>query len=68
MKKIKSKQMQVQNGSIEISLYMHEENEISYSVEVDGVEWLKTNNQTHAIVLHEMMSKHLTEYMNYEVI
>ena len=38
----------------------------SYRVEIDGVEWLTVSNQMHAIVLFEMMRKHISEYMHYE--
>lgn len=35
-------------------------------ISVDGVEWLRTANMTHAAVLFNMMAEHLTEYMHYE--
>ncbi len=36
-------------------------------ISVDGVEWLRTANMTHAAVLFNMMAEHLTEYMTYAV-
>lgn len=43
-----------------------EREELIYAIDVDGVEWLTTDNQMHAVVLFTMMFEHLTEYMHYE--
>ena len=37
-----------------------------YTVSVDGVEWVKTSNMVHSVVMFEMMKDHITEYMHYE--
>lgn len=39
-----------------------------YLIEIDGVKWVDTRNQTHAIVLYKMMKDHITEYMHYKKI
>lgn len=43
-----------------------EDGEEFYVIDVDGVEWLQTDNQSHAVVMFTMMLEHLTEYMHYE--
>jgi len=40
----------------------------NFVISIDGVEWIKTTNQTHAVVLFEMMKDNITEYMNYKAI
>ena len=35
-------------------------------ITIDGVEWVRTNNITHAAVLFNMMREHITEYMTYK--
>ena len=37
-----------------------------YTIDIDGVTWVETDNQTHGIVLFEMMKDHITEYMHYK--
>ena len=37
-------------------------------ITIDGVEWVRTNNITHAAVLFNMMREHITEYMTYKKI
>lgn len=51
--------------TIPISLNRYGDN---FVIAVDGVEWIKTTNQTHAVVLFEMMKDNITEYMNYQTI
>lgn len=36
-------------------------------IKVDGVEWVRTINQTHAAVLFNMIADHITEYVTYEI-
>lgn len=35
-------------------------------ITIDGVEWVRTRNMTHATVLFNMMYEHITEYMTYQ--
>lgn len=48
-------------------LEFEEEDELLYSMDIDGVEWVVTENKVHAVVMFEMMTEHITEYMHYEL-
>lgn len=37
-------------------------------ITIDGVEWVRTENQVHATVLFHMIADHITEYMTYKKI
>lgn len=37
-------------------------------ITIDGVEWVRTTNITHATVLFALMYEHITEYMSYRKI
>lgn len=37
-----------------------------HEIRVDGVLWVRTENQTHAAVLFHMLADHVTEYVCYE--
>lgn len=37
-----------------------------YIIAIDGVEWLQTQNEMHAVCLFTMMKEHILEYMHYE--
>ena len=37
----------------------------NYSIYIDGVHWVTTTNQTHAVVMFVMMQENITDYMNY---
>lgn len=39
-----------------------------YIIAIDGVQWLTTENEMHAICLFAMMKEHILEYMHYEKI
>ena len=39
--------------------------DLLYYVDVDGVEWLVTDNISHAVVLFHLIADHITEYVNY---
>lgn len=41
---------------------------ILYDVSIDGVPWFFTESQMHAVVLYDMLLKHVMEYMHYESI
>lgn len=50
-----------------IKIALMEENN-TYIIAIDNVEWLQTQNEMHAICLFTMMSEHILEYMHYEKI
>lgn len=37
-------------------------------ITIDGVEWVRTDNQVHATVLFNMIIDHITEYVSYRKI
>lgn len=39
----------------------------TYYIAIDGVKWVETSNEMHAVVLFEMMKNHVTEYMQYKL-
>ena len=69
----RSDSLEVEGGTIPVtmwktSLYIADDHiQDTFTLEVDGVEWLKTKSVMHAAVLFEMMMEHVTEYMHYEV-
>lgn len=66
MNELRKASIKITGGEIPIVLYDIEDDEgIFYTIEIDDVEWLATTNQTHAVVMFEMMKDHITEYMNY---
>lgn len=66
MNELRKASIKITGGEIPIVLYDNEDDEdIFYTIEIDDVEWLATTNQTHAVVMFEMMKDHITEYMNY---
>lgn len=65
MKTIKQEKIKISNGEIPITLSIDEE---VFVIDIDGIEWLETENQIHASVLFTMMKEHITEYMNYKKI
>ncbi len=58
-------EIDIEGGKIPVSLYQDKTGSV-YVVDVDGVEWVRTANRTHGIVLYEMISEHITEYVNYK--
>ena len=66
MNELRRESIKVKGGEIPIVLFKEEDEEgIFYAIEIDGVEWLTTENRTHAVIMFEMMKDHITEYMNY---
>lgn len=64
---VKTEMLKIKGG--EIPLNLSEENidgEKGYIIDIDGVEWLFTTNQMHAIVMFQMFKDHILEYMTYE--
>lgn len=64
LKPIKRKQIVITGGIIPITL---SEDEDEFVIDIDGIEWVRTQNPPHAIVLFELMAEHITEYMHYEM-
>lgn len=38
-----------------------------FYIDVDGVNWIQTKNEMHAVVMFEMMKDHITQYMQYKL-
>lgn len=56
--------------ALPINLYARKSKEdpeaIYYDLTIDGVSWFITESQMHAIILYDMLKKHVMEYMHYE--
>lgn len=48
----------------DIPITLSKEGDI-YSVDIDGVVWLKTENLVHSVVMFEMLQDNVTEYVTY---
>lgn len=48
-----------------IPVHLNIEND-TFIVDIDGVEWVRTDNNVHATILYNMIADHITEYMHYE--
>lgn len=59
---LRKEDIEVIGGTIPITLSQLNN---TYIVAIDGVTWLETENQTHAVIIFEMLKDHVTEYMNY---
>ena len=59
------KQINIDGGTIPIEV--REENG-THIITVDGVEWLRSDSYMHSTILFNLMSEHLTEYMQYKKI
>lgn len=69
MEELRRELLKIDGGEIPITLNRTSDDDgIFFYIEIDGVEWLTTENETHAVVLFEMMKDHITEYMNYKTI
>lgn len=51
----------------DIPITLSKDREI-YFVDIDGVNWIETENRVHAIVLFEMLRDNVTEYVTYKKI
>ena len=68
MQILKTEKIKVTGGEISITLCLDNDSERKfYTINIDGVEWLTTENQMHATVLFNMMKDHITEYMHYQM-
>lgn len=69
MEELRRELFKIEGGEIPITLNRDSDDDGNFFyIEIDGVEWLVTENETHAVVLFEMMKDHITEYMNYKTI
>ncbi len=69
MEEVRREMFQIEGGAIPITLIKDNDDDgIFFSINIDGVEWLYTENKTHAVVMFEMMKDHITDYMNYKKI
>lgn len=68
-KRIKEDKIKIEGGEIPIILYFHEDEDFEedsyYYCEVDGVEWFETDAEHHALILFELLSKGVTDYMHF---
>ena len=63
-KVLKQEFIKIIGGEIPITLSQDPEGD--YIIDIDGVEWVVTDNPTHATVMFVMMKDHITEYMHYQ--
>lgn len=64
MKELRKEMLQIDGGEIPIRLCQDVNG--WYVIDVDGVEWVRLENQVHAVVLFSMMAEHIMQYMHYE--
>lgn len=56
-----------ENDSIPVNLSKEiEDGEEIFIIDIDGVEWVVTDNRVHATIMFNMFAEHITEYMHYE--
>ena len=67
MEEVRRDLIEIEGGEIPITLSKASD-ESSFLIKIDGVEWVNTENKTHAVVLFELMKDHITEYMQYKKI
>ena len=68
MQILRTEEIKITGGEIPITLCQDNDQEGEfYTIDIDGVEWVMTENQMHAVVLFDMMKDHITEYMHYEM-
>lgn len=68
MQILRTEEIKITGGEIPITLRQDKDREGEfYIIDIDGVEWVTTENQMHAVVLFEMMKDHITEYMHYQM-
>lgn len=51
--------------ALPITLELEEDTGV-YTVAIDGVAWIDTEVQHHAVVMFHMLKDHVSEYMHYE--
>ena len=67
METLQEEPITIKGGSIPIKLVKEEEEgKALYSVTIDDVIWLKTEQLHHAAIIFRLLVDHVTEYMTYE--
>lgn len=57
----------IEGGTIPVKLIKEEEEgKALYSVTIDNVLWLRTEQLHHAAIIFRLLADHVTEYMTYE--
>lgn len=66
-REIRREFLKIEGGEIPIILAKDKDEQGEfYFIAIDNVEWVTTENKTHAIVLFELMKDHITNYMTYK--
>ena len=66
METLQEEPINIEGGTIPIQLTKEEEEgKDLYSVMIDGVIWLKTEQLHHAAIIFRLLADHVTEYMTY---
>lgn len=65
-KEIRREKIAIEGGEIDIVLLQDEDD--TYFIEIDGVEWCDTDSFHHAAILFELLHEHVTEKMTYKKI
>ena len=67
METLQEEPINIEGGSIPIKLIKEEEEgRTLYSVTIDGVLWLKTEQLHHAAIIFRLLADHVTGYMTYK--
>ena len=66
---VRAEEIEAEGGTVPINLWKRQEEDGSevWGVDVDGGEWFEIDNEMHAIVLFQLMAKHITDYVHYVV-
>lgn len=69
---VKTDTMAIPGGLLPVELHEYrlrdgDEDSHGFYITVDGVEWCDCDAEHHALILFEMIRKHATEYMHYEI-
>lgn len=54
----------VEGAGFDLPITLEKRGEV-YSVKIDGVTWVETESGHHAVIMYELLRKHVTEYMTY---
>lgn len=67
METLQEEPINIEGGTIPIQLTKEEEEgKDLYSVMIDGVIWLKTEQLHHAAIIFRLLADHVAEYMTYK--
>ena len=66
METLQEEPIDIEGGTIPVKLIKEEEEgKTLYSVTIDNVLWLKTEQLHHAAIIFRLLADHVTEYMTY---